>query len=61
MKAMRDEAKRDNHDSCHQAHGLAGALRSRITPQFSGGALPHVTWHFIHDRRVPSQKWTPAG
>ena len=21
----------------------------RITPQFSGRALPHVPWHFIHD------------
>src|SRR5215471_17648287 len=28
------------------------ALRScwRLTPQFSGGALTSVTWHFIHDR-----------
>jgi len=22
----------------------------RLTPQFSGGALSYVQWHFIHDR-----------
>jgi len=22
----------------------------RITPQFSGGALTYVPWHFMHDR-----------
>jgi hypothetical protein len=27
---------------------LASTL-SRITPQFSGGALTYATWHFIHD------------
>jgi hypothetical protein len=21
-----------------------------VTPQFSGGALTYVSWHFIHDR-----------
>src|SRR6478672_3570869 len=35
---------------------------SRLTPQFSGRALPHVTWHFIHHgplqllvRRLPQR------
>jgi hypothetical protein len=26
------------------------AISWRITPQFSGGTLSYVTWHFIHDR-----------
>ena len=25
-------------------------LNARITPQFSGGALSYVPWHFMHDR-----------
>jgi hypothetical protein len=28
----------------------AEALADSQTPQFSGGALTYVPWHFIHDR-----------
>jgi len=29
---------------------VAGQLESRLTPQFSGGALTYVFWHFIPHR-----------
>jgi len=33
----------------HRLADMMGHPR-RITPQFSGGSLTYVTWHFIHDR-----------
>jgi hypothetical protein len=29
-----------------------GPREPRITPQFSRGALTHVPWHFMFDRRL---------
>ena len=35
---------------CRCPRDLLLRLLSRITPQFSGGALTHVPWHFIPNR-----------
>src|SRR5689334_15809103 len=39
------------HDARHVvARNTAMTVGLRITPQFSGGALSYVPWHFISDR-----------
>jgi hypothetical protein len=53
----KEEAKPDNDDSCHLAHELAGALKSRITVELSGAAASVWAWHFIFQASAPEICW----
>jgi hypothetical protein len=59
-----EQAERDHHDGCDQAHGLARALKSRITMRLSDAGLRQPKPKLIYpDHRLPpwlNEAVTPA-